>query len=307
MPKAKVSKNTNDLEIIRAGLGHLTFEWKPTEYLDTGFADLNEVLGHKIKGLTFGRIMEISGWSSQGKTAISLSLAALAQQQEAGIIWADFENSFDIDWARSRGMEIETTSEGQVVGPDSFTLVQPYVGTFDGKETRLTNAQELCSEIQAVIEAKSKRFNKIMLVVDSIPAMLPEYEAEAGLEGANMRSDMDLPKFLSRLMRRWIGLAQSYNVLMVLINQLRSSPVPFKPDYTPGGNAVPFYSHVRVRIRRAKGGMIKRGGKTVGMQGIIENNKNKSGSPEKSCVGFKLYWEGPIEFVEAKKLDKDEL
>ncbi len=298
----------SDLERIRHALGHFTLEWTPTEYLDTGFPDLNEVLGHRERGLTFGRIIEISGWESSAKTALALSLAALSQQQGASVLWLDPETSFDADWAKIRGMEITTDDEGQVVGPDSFTLIQPYVGNFGkDKMPRMATAQELCVEAEEVLAAKRKRFKKLILVLDSIPALLPEMEAEAGIEGANMRSNMELPMFLSRLLRRWIGLAQSYNCLIVLINQLRSKPDKYNPDYTPGGNAVRFYSHVRVRIRRAKGGVIKAKGKTTGMQGIITNVKNKSGSAERASVGFKLFFRGPLEFCDAAKLERADL
>lgn len=297
-----------DLEKIRAKLGHLTLEWEPVEFMDTGFPDLNEVLGHPTKGLEFGRLMEIAGWESQGKTALALSLTALAQQQGAAIVWADFENSFDAEWAKTRQMKVEIDSEGKVIGPDEFELIQPYVGNFEKEKLpRLSTAQELCAEVEAVLALKHKKFKKITLVVDSIPAMLSEGEAEAGLEGQNLRTNMDLPLFLGKLLRRWIGLAQSYNVMMIFINQLRNKPDPYNPVYTPGGNATRFYCHARVRIRRAKGGFIKKKGKNVGIQGIIENYKNKSGSPERAKVGFKLYFKGPMEFLAADKLEKEDI
>jgi recombination protein RecA len=310
--KGKVATASDELAKIRAKLGHLTMEWQPSKMLDTGVPDLNEVLGNRETGLTFGRIMEISGWESQGKTAIALCLAALAQKQGAWIIWIDFENSFDPTWAVARGLDL-----------DKVIVIAPYVGSFNtkkkkkgeeeeeiqvaSKKMRLATAQELCEEGEAAMAQISKHCDKIMMIVDSIPAMLPEGEQADGLSGANMRTNMDLPMFLSRLLRRWIGMAQAYNTMVVLINQLRQKPIGFgDPDYTPGGNAVRFYCHVRVRMYRSKGGVIKRKGKTVGMQGIIRNVKNKSGSAERAKVGFKLYFQGPMEFLPAAELEKDE-
>jgi len=308
---APVTKENRDLERIRARLGHLTLEWAPTEFLDTGIPDLNEVLGHRERGLTFGRILEIFGWESVGKTSLTLTIAALAQKQNASVVWCDLENSFDADWCKKRGLTVEVDSAGRVIGPDSFTLIQPYVGHFGKeKEPRLTNAQELCAEAEMVLGEKAKRFKRLLLVVDSIPAMETAMQAKAGIGGSNMRTKLDLAVFLSELLRHWVGMAQSNNCMIILLNQLRSKPDPYNPDYTPGGNAARFYSHVRAKIRRAKGGVIKGSGKTsgrtVGMKGILENRKNKSGSPEKMNVGFKIYWSGPMQFCAAKDLEKDE-
>jgi recombination protein RecA len=288
------------LEKIRKKLGHLTMEWQENSWLDTGVPDLNQVLGHRERGIPYGRIMEVSGLESQGKTALVLSLAALAQRDDAGIVWADFENSFDEQWAVQRGLDPASAS---------LVLIQPYVGTFSGeKEPRMATAQEICAEAEMSLAVLRKKHKKLLLAIDSIPSMLTDGEAVAGLEGHNMRISMDLPMFLSRLMRRWVGLAQSQNALVILVNQLRQSPATRYGDpwYTPGGNAVRFYSHIRVRLRRAKGGRLLKKGKQVGIQGIITNHKNKAGGLERSTVGYKLLFDGPIQFVSASSLERDE-
>lgn len=285
------------LSQIRKALNHFAMDWEPSLWLNTGIPGLNAVLGHAEKGIPYGRVIEISGWESQGKTAIMMALAALAQQDGARVIWGDLENSFDADWARQRGLN-----------PDEVLLIQPYVGRFNGERTpRLSTAQELCVEIEHCMTMRTvKGAVKRVVVLDSIPSLLTEGEAAAGVDGANLRTNMDLPMFLGRLLRRWVALAQAQSCLIVLINQLRTNPMArFARDYTPGGNAPRFYSHVRVRVSRIKGGRIKDKGKLVGIQGIMRCLKNKTGGSEGAEIGYRLLFKGPLEFLEAKKIRKE--
>src|SRR5438105_2568445 len=324
---------------IRESLGHMAMEWAPSDWLDTEVPELNKVIGHKEKGLPYGRIIEISGWESQGKSALMMSIAALAQCDGAHVIWEDVENSFDPGWARQRGMAacscIKITSNNgskntcKLCGgensstfgldTDKLILLQPYVGKFMdvdprtkkktlSKEARLSNAQELCSEAEKCMEASAKTFKKRILVLDSIPALLTAGEAAAGIEGGNLRTNMDLPMFMSRLLRRWVGTAQVTNTLIVLVNQLRTNPMNkfSSPDYTPGGNAPLFYSHVRVRVNRIKGGKIMDKGNMVGIQGIMRALKNKSGGVEGSTVGYKLKFNSNVEFVPVSSLKRSD-
>jgi recombination protein RecA len=283
---------------IRRKLGHLSLDRAPTTWLDLGSASLNRVLGNAERGVPYGRIVEVSGLESHGKTALTLTLAALAQQDGALVIWADFENSYTPEWAAVRGLD-----------PEQVALVSPYVGRFGKeKDVRLPAAQELCEEVEALIVGFHGRYKKIFLAGDSITSMLTEGEASAGLGGQNMRTRMDLPMFLGALMRRWVGMAQAHNVLMVFVNQLRQKPgMAFgDPWYTPGGNAVRFYSHVRVRVRRtgAKGGRITVSGHQTGIQGIVTNKKNKVGGLESSEIGYRLLFDGPMKFVPAREVRK---
>jgi RecA/RadA recombinase len=134
--------------------------------------------------------------------------------------------------------------------------------------------------------------------------MLPGCEAAAGLEGRNLRTQMDLPMFLNSLLRRWVGLGQVYQVAMVFVNQLREKPMAFgDPTYTPGGNALKFYTHVQVRMNRAsKGGRLTDKGKVIGIQGEMTNRKNKVGGIERATVRYKILFDGPMEFMPSKKL-----
>lgn len=279
--------------------------------------------------------------NSQGKSSVMLAVAALAQRDGAHVVWLDVENSFDPGYAIQRGFAKCPRCEGTgkpmmgkpkmpspgdkdcpaCGGPDAttrgldtgkLTLIQPYVGRFNytdktgkvrqEKNPRLASAQELCAEMEAAMSGHAK----CVAVLDSIAALLTEGESLTGLEDANMRTNLDLPLFMGRLLRRWVGLAQVHNCLIILVNQLREGPVKFgDPVKTPGGNAPKFYSHVRVRVSRIPSGRIKDGGKVIGIRGVLRCLKNKAGGTENSTVGFKLLFEGPIQFMPENQLKKE--
>ena len=288
-----------EVERIRKRLGHLSMEAKPVSYLKTGIPELNAVLGSPDRGIPYGRIYEISGWEGHGKSALALCLTALAQKDGAEAILGDFECSYDPRWVAARGVDV-----------NKLHLLQPYVGTFGKEKTlRLCTAEELCSEIEAAMDRINRRGNKQILMIDSVAAMMPEDEASVGLEDRNMRTKMSLSVFLSSLLRRWVGLAHSYSAMIVFVNQLREKPMAFgDPAYTPGGKALKFYSHVRVRVNKTKGGNIRgkaRGG-VIGVQGIMTNTKNKVGGVQGTKVGYKLMFNGPVQFLDAEDMKRED-
>ncbi len=332
-----------ELMAIRKKLSHVAMKWTPSLWLDLkkflGDVEgrrLNTVLGHTERGMPYGRIWEISGWESNGKTAVVLTLAACAQQDGAHVIWGDVENSFEADWAIMRGIakcpkclnrlpeRLTCTacgydksvdgSEGAGYDTARLTLIQPYVGNFMSlnkktgkmvaeKEARQSTGQELMEEVEACIKL-TRKTKKVFAVVDSAAALLTEGEEDAGISGAKMNTNMALAMFLGRLLRRWVGLAQSHNAMMVFINQLREGPVKFgDPTKTVGGNALRFYSHVRARVSRVAGSKIVDKGVTQGIKGIIQAKKNKTGGNEGAVIGFRLWFYEPrIEFLDAKEV-----
>jgi recombination protein RecA len=326
-----------ELAAIRRKLSHCAMKWTPSLWLDFKkyLGDvmgtmLNTVLGHTDKGMPYGRIVEISGWESNCKTAVALTLAACAQHDGAHVIWGDIENSFEPDWAIMRGMakcpkclndpvkrDSCKTCDGQGIDVDRITLIQPYVGTFtyvnkqgksvQEKEPRQSTGQELMEEVEACMKLPRK-VKKTFVVIDSAAAILTEDEGDAGISGAKMNTNMSLAMFLGRLLRRWVGLAQSHNALIVFINQLREGPVKFgDPVKTVGGNALRFYSHVRVRVSRVSGSKIVDKGKTLGIKGVIKAKKNKCGGNEGAECGFRLWFYKPlVEFVNPKELTSKE-
>jgi recombination protein RecA len=285
------------LERVRKRLRHEPRSWQPKRWLDLGEA-LNPVLGDPQRGIPYGRIIEVSGESSHGKSAFALDLLAAAQNDGAFCVWVDFENSWDPEWASRRGVRTE-----------EVVVVQPIVGVFPGeKEPRLSTAEEVLAEAEAVLAEhyKSASGQPQFLVLDSVASMLVEGEAEAGVVGQNMRTRLNLPMFLSGLLRRWIGLFQTFETTAILINQLRANPMAWgDPYYTPGGKSLPFYAHSRVRMKRgAKGGRILRAGKIVGIHGILRNDKNKIGGVEGAVCKFRIYFDGESEFTHADEKEE---
>lgn len=286
-----------EIEAIRRKLKHLTFEAVVKAWLTTGNKRLNAVLGSEEFGLAYGKMVELFGPESQGKTMIALLLAALAQADGAKVAWVDLENSFDEDWVRAQGLD-----------PELVYLFRPQLGYFEGnkdldddekeekrkkKRPRLQTAEELFEEVEewmATMHQKDPE-GKLFVVTDSVAAALVDAEAQGGLADQNMFTNTALSRFLSKMLRRWVALAQTYNAMMIFINQVRTSPNQKfgNPENTPGGKALKFYCAVRVRVRRGKHkGRLLQGRKVIGLSGVLTNVKNKAGgkSLEGEMVGF---------------------
>lgn len=289
------------IESIRKKMGHLTHDFAPVGFLDTKNSHLNGVLGCDL-GIPYGKILEISGNPSNGKTLIAIDLASAAQADGAEIIWCDFENSFDREWGLRRDLKCD---------PDSgtFHLLQPYVGIFGKEKTpRLIKGEEMLQEAESVMDLLHKKgAKKLFIVVDSVAAILTEEEESAGMTEANFRTTMSLPKVLNKLLRRWTPKLQAYAGIALFLNQIRVNPMKMfgDPTYTMGGNAMPFYAHVRARVKRVKGGRILKNGKMSGVKGIITNEKNKAGGVEGEACGYKMYFSGKSLFIDKSKLLED--
>src|ERR1035437_1161940 len=103
MAKQKALTPDAELAAIQKVLGYLTLELQPREWFDTGSRMLNAVLGSQEKGIAYGKMIEVFGPESNGKTLLALLLAGLAQADDAKVAWVDFENSLDKPWAASQG------------------------------------------------------------------------------------------------------------------------------------------------------------------------------------------------------------
>lgn len=286
------------LKRVRTALNHQSGEDVPTRWLDTGDPQLNQVLGSDA-GIPYGKLLEISGMESGGKTTIALYLAGLAQKDGATVVWLDFEGSWDPVYSAKKGVD-----------PKAVVLLQPYVGSFaKGADLTLSTAEVLCEEAAVVVQSlyRANQQIKLFLVVDSIVAMSTSAEDTAGLTGQNLRTKMSLPAFLGHLMRAWCGMAISHSAIIIFINQLRENPMAFgDPLYSPGGNAPRFYCHIRVRAKGVKGRKLMRKGQQIGIQGVLTNIKNKAGGVERQTIGYKLLFDGRTLFLPAEKLSKAE-
>lgn len=288
-----------EVDLLRKTLGQTAIKRPIKDWLDTSNPDLNGVFGSRELGIPFGRMVELSGFQSHGKTALALELMAIAQKQGAYCIWIDIERSWDDEWSRLRGVD-----------PDNVYVIAAEPTQFKGeRDERLPTAEEMCDLAEKLIKQLRKKYGdnvKLFVGVDSVAGMLTEMEIEAGLTDQNMRTNMSLPAFMSKLTRRWVAFAGAYNVLFFFINQIRTKPgVAFgNPEYQPGGNGLPFYAAVRVSMRRVKGGIVMQNGVQVGIQGTLTNMKNKAGggSRERAKIGFKILFTKPSKFFHVKEL-----
>jgi recombination protein RecA len=296
IPSAQ-GKAAIEMAAIQKKMGYLTLELQPREWLDTGSKLLNSVLGSEEFGIPYGKMIELYGLESNGKSLLALLLAGLAQADDAEVAWVDFENSLDRPWAEGQGVEWNNL----------YHFFPKLIQENKKAKPRLQTAEELCVEVEMWMERRYKKgYHKLFMVVDSVTAMLVEDEAEAGITQQNMRTKVALASYLSRLLRRWVALAQVYSCTMLFINQIRLSPGGWgNPETTPGGKAMKFYCSIRARVQRVKGGRLLQKGKMIGLKGIIRNIKNKSGegSLEGNEAGFKaMFLKNDWRFLSAKKL-----
>ncbi len=251
------------------------------EVIGTGSLMLDLALG--IGGLPKGRVVEIYGPESSGKT--TLTLQAIAECQKAGgtCAFIDAEHALDPIYATKLGVNI-----------DDLLVSQPDTG-------------EQALEIADMLV----RSNAVdMVVVDSVAALTPraEIEGEMGDQLPGLQA-----RLMSQALRKLTGNIKRSNCLVIFINQLRMKigvMMPGQsPEVTTGGNALKFYASVRLDIRRI--GAIKKGDEIIGNQTRIKVVKNKMAPPFKQVVTEILYGEGIsregelIEMgVDAKLIDK---
>ena len=241
--------------------------------ISTGSISIDSAIG--IGGLPKGRIIEIFGPESSGKTTIALHAIASCQQKGGKAAFIDAENAIDPYYAQKLGVNIE-----------DLLLSQP-----DSGEQALEIAEMLIRS--GAID---------LIVIDSVAALVPQAELDGEMSDSNIGLQARL---MSKAMRKLAGVMNKGECTAIFINQLREKVgIMFgNPEVTPGGRALKFYSSIRIDVR--KGEAIKIGNDIVGNKVNVKVVKNKVAPPFKVATVEIMYGEGISRLAELVTLGVD--
>jgi protein RecA len=275
------------IEKIYSEIGESDCNQDIRDYLSTGLLPLNMAISGKYDGgFPVGRITEIYGGASAGKTLLATRALIETQKRDGLGVFLDYEHAFSLSRGKALGLS-----------DDKYKWIykQP------------TTAEEGFKIVEFIAKTVRDEYpdKYVTVIKDSIASMVTKEEMETGYGEGNMRTRLSLPAVMSESLKKVAGIVSKTNITLIFLNQTRDNPGVMFGDKTttPGGNAMKFFASTRIKL--SKTGKIKPDGVVIGENVKAQTVKNKIYEPFKECDYVTHFTNGiNLEMSHIEALDK---